>query len=271
VIAYLAIAGAGLSVALLLTLVILYLRKERDTLRRRVERSARELERLQRSFSRFAPAEMVERLIEAGSLGSGERREVTVMFADIRDFTRISEKQDPVVVIEVLNGYFSEMSRIIRAHHGHVTRIMGDGIMSVFGALEQNPWHALDAVEAAVDMKQALNHYNEALRTCRFPELRFGIGIHCGTVVAGVVGSEELLEFTVMGDVVNVASRIEGLTRQFDSDILITNEVRDRIGDRFRLMEMHPAHLKGKSNSVTTWALLCSDTGSKYKNEERTY
>jgi adenylate cyclase len=240
----LAIAGAGFSLALILTMVIRHLCRERDTLRRRVERSTHELERLLRSFSRFAPAEPVERIIEAGSLGSGERREVIVMFADIRDFTRISE-----------------MSRIIRAHHGHVTRIMGDGIMSVFGALEQNPWHALDAVEAAVDMKQALDRYNEGLRTRRFPGLRFGIGIHCGTVVAGVVGSEELLEFTVMGDVVNVASRIEGLTRQFDSDILITNEVRDRIGDGFSLMEMRPAYLKGKSNYIATWALLGLHTG----------
>jgi class 3 adenylate cyclase len=270
-IAYFVIGGAGFSVALVLTLIILYLRKERDMLRRRADRSAQELERLQRSFSRFAPAELVERIIGAGTLGSGERREVTVMFADIRDFTRISERQDPAVVIEVLNGYFSEMSRIIRSHHGHVTRIMGDGIMSVFGALAQNPWHALDAVEAAVDMKQALDDYNEALRTRGFPELRFGIGIHCGTVVAGVVGSQELLEFTVMGDVVNVASRIEGLTRQFDADILITNEVRDRIGDRFTLMEMHPAHLKGKTNAITTWALLGLAAGLKFTNEGRRY
>lgn len=260
-IANVVVGSAGFSVALVLMLIILYLRKERDALRRRAERNAQELETLQRSFSRFAPAELVERIIEAGSLGSGERREVTVMFADIRDFTRISEKQDPAVVIEVLNGYFSEMSRIIRAHHGHVTRIMGDGIMSVFGALEKNPWHALDAVEAAVDMKQALDRYNVALRTRRFPELRFGIGIHCGTVVAGVVGSAELLEFTVMGDAVNVASRIEGLTRQFDADILITNEIRDRIGDRFRLTEMRPARLKGKSGHVATWALLSLATG----------
>jgi class 3 adenylate cyclase len=158
-----------------------------------------------------------------------------------------------VLVIEVLNGYFSEMSRVIRAHHGHVTRIMGDGIMSVFGALEQNPWHALDAVEAAVNMKQALNDYNEILRTRGFPGLRFGIGIQCGTAVAGV----------------NVASRIEGLTRQSDSDILIRNEVRERIGDRFKLTEMQPAQLKGKSTPIDTWALLGIDSGFKYNNEGR--
>ncbi|UCF98567.1 MAG: adenylate/guanylate cyclase domain-containing protein [Spirochaetaceae bacterium] len=127
--------------------------------------------------------------------------------------------------------------------------------MSVFGALERNPWHALDAVEAAVGMKKALEQYNEALRERGFPELRFGVGIHSGTVVAGVVGSDELLEFAVMGDVVNVVSRIEGLTRQLYTDILVTNEVRSRIGDRFNMIEMQPALIKGKSDRVVTWAV----------------
>lgn len=252
---YLVATGAGVAVVLPLLLLVVSLRKERSILRRRVDRSAQELERLQRSFARFAPAELVERIIEAGMLEKGDRREVTVMFADIRDFTRISEQQDPSVVIEVLNGYFSVMSEVIRSHHGHVTRIMGDGIMSVFGALERNPWHALDAVEAAVGMKQALDHYNESLRARGFPELRFGIGIHSGSVVAGVVGSEELLEFTVMGDVVNVASRVESLTRQLDSDILVTHEVRSRIGDRFRMLEKEPVPIKGKSRPIATWAV----------------
>lgn len=231
------------------------LRRERNGLRRRVERSAHELERLQRSFARFAPAELVERIVGDGMQESGERREVTVMFADIRGFTRISERLDPAVVIEMLNGYFSEMSAVIRAHHGHVTRIMGDGIMSVFGALEPNPWHTQDAVEAAIGMRAALGRYNETLRARGLPELGFGIGIHCGAVVEGLVGSDELLEFTVMGDAVNVASRIEALTRVLDADILVTEEVRRRLNNRFRLSEMPPALIRGKTSPILTWTV----------------
>jgi adenylate cyclase len=255
VIGYVAAAGTSAALVVILLLVVISLLRERRVLRRRVDRSADELERLQRSFARFAPAELVERIIEAGMLEKGDRREVTVMFIDIRDFTRISEQHDPAVVIEVLNGYFSAMSEVIRSHHGHVTRIMGDGIMSVFGALQRNPWHALDAVEAAIGMRRALDHYNEGLRARGFPELGFGIGVHSGTVVAGVVGSDELLEFTVMGDVVNVASRIESLTRQLDSDILVTSEVRSRIGDGFRMTEKPLALIKGKTDPVATWAI----------------
>jgi len=143
----------SLGAAAALGLAALLLRKERGALRSRVERNEQELERLQRSFARFAPADLVEKIIGDGQLEGGDRREVTVLFADIRGFTRISEQLDPAVVIDMLNGYFREMSAVIRAHHGHITRIMGDGIMSVFGALQPNPWHAQDAVEAAIGMR----------------------------------------------------------------------------------------------------------------------
>jgi len=142
---------------------------------------------------------------------------------------------------------------VIRSHHGHVTRIMGDGIMSVFGALEPNPWHVQDAVEAALGMRTALDRYNEKLRARGLPQLSFGIGIHSGTIVAGLVGSDELLEFTVMGDVVNVASRVEALTRQMGVDILRTEQVHGRLNGRFRMLAMPPASIRGKSIPVTTW------------------
>lgn len=246
---------ASLALTAALILFALSLGRERNILKGRVEQSSRELERLQKSFARFAPAVLVERIIDKGMLQGGERREVTVMFTDIRGFTRLSEKLDPAVVIEMLNGYFSRMSGVIREHHGHVTRVMGDGIMSVFGALEQNPWHAQDAVEAAIGMRHALAEYNETMKVRGFPELGFGIGIHCGTVVTGLVGSDELLEFTVMGDAVNVASRVEALTRELDADILVTEEVRSRLSDRFVMSAMPPARIRGKSDPILTWTI----------------
>jgi adenylate cyclase len=237
-------------------LVALAVQQRRCTrLSRRVEQDSQELERLQRLFARFAPAELVERIASEGLVASGERREVTVMFADICAFTQLSENLDPAIVIEILNGYYRSMTAVIQRHHGHVTRLMGDGIMSVFGALERNPWHAQDAVEAAIGMKHALETYNDRLRSRELPELSFGIGIHSGTVIAGIVGSDELIEFTVMGDVVNVASRIESLTRRFGTDILITDEVKQLLGDRFRLREVPSAPIKGKSRPVVTWSI----------------
>jgi class 3 adenylate cyclase len=247
--------GVSLALAAALSLIAFYLYRERNILKRRVDQSSRELERLQRSFARFAPAVLVERIVDKGMQESGERREVTVMFADIRGFTRMSEKLDPAIVVEMLNGYFSRMSGVIREHHGHVTRMMGDGIMSVFGALESNPWHAQDAVEAAIGMRRALAEYNEKLKVRGFPELGFGIGIHCGNVVAGLVGSDELLEFTVMGDVVNVASRIEALTRELDADILVTDDVRSRLNNRFVTSAMPPARIRGKTDPILTWTV----------------
>ena len=253
--ALLAALGASLAAAGILAATVAALRRRRAVLERLVEQNARELDRLQRSFARFAPAELVERIATESMLAGGERREVTVMFADLRGFTQISEQLDPATVISLLNGYFRAMSAAIQTHHGHITRLMGDGIMSVFGALERNPWHVQDAVEAALDMRQALAEYNARMASKGLPRLGFGVGIHCGTVVAGLVGSEKMQEFTVMGDVVNVAARVEALTRRLDCDILVTGEVRSHLGDRFRMTEMPPAEIKGKSLPIVTWAV----------------
>jgi class 3 adenylate cyclase len=255
---WLFLPGASLALAAALAAFIVTafrLRKERNALRMRVEQGSRELERLQKSFSRFAPSVLVDRIVDKGMEESGERREVTVMFVDIRGFTRLSENLDPSIVIEMLNGYFSRMSVVIREHHGHVTRVMGDGIMSVFGALEPNPWHAQDAVEAAIDMRRALAEYNEVMKARAVPALGFGIGIHCGTVVTGLVGSDELLEFTVMGDAVNVASRVEALTRELGVDILVTQEVRSRLSNHFALLPMPPSPIRGKTEPILTWTI----------------
>ncbi len=211
------------------------------------------LMQLQRQFERFVPADVVERLTDAGDVFAPARRQVTIMFADLRGFTAICDRLDPVVTVTILNDYFSHMIQAITRHHGQVTELVGDGLLALFGALETNPWQERDAVLAALEMRVELAAYNTQLRARAMPELRFGIGIHSGEVVAGVMGTGGLSKFSVTGDPINVASRIEGLTSHFQVDLLITEEIRRALDDRFRVRAMPPALVKGKAEPIQTF------------------
>jgi adenylate cyclase len=147
------------------------------------------------------------------------------------------------------------MSAVIGVHRGHVAKFIGDGLMALFGAFEPNPWQANDAVHAALAMQHALKAYNRELHERGLPQLQVGIGIHRGTAVAGIIGSGELLEFTAIGSAVNLASRVERLTRTLHTDIVITAAVRNGLDPRFALEE-HPAHaVAGVSEPVVTYAV----------------
>jgi class 3 adenylate cyclase len=249
-------ALAGACVLLIGTLAHgAWLRRQNRANTERLEQATFALEHLQRAFSRFTPATVVEEIIERGISTTAEKKDVTVLFCDLQGFTRMSERLDPVVLVEILNGYFERMSAAVRHHHGHVSKFMGDGMMALFGALEPNPWDAKDAVEAALEMRASVRGFNSELRARDLPELAFGIGIHRGPVVAGVMGSQHLLEFTVIGDTVNVASRVEGLTRSHGVDILVTEPVCALLRQRFAVREMPPCTVKGKSEPLRTFAL----------------
>jgi adenylate cyclase len=248
--------GAALSAALVLALVLARSRRRIGKLERAVTRASEDLERLERAFGRFAPEDVVEKLGQGAKEIAPERREVTIMFADLVGFTPLSEHVDPAALIPVLNDYFRRMSRVIRDHHGHVSRIMGDGLMALFGALVPNSWQSADAVRAALAMREALDELNAEIEKRGLPRLRFGVGLNRGEVVAAVVGSDQLMEFTVMGDAVNLAARVEGLTRAQGVDILVTDAVRDRLDDRFEVRELPPVEVKGKSEPVRTWAVV---------------
>lgn len=211
------------------------------------------LERLQGQFEHFVPADVVERLTDGRGAYVPQRRQVTMLFADLRGFTAMCDRLDPAVTVTILNEYFVHMSRVIARHHGHVTELVGDGLLALFGAIEANPWQVRDAVLAALDMRAELARYNQQLRARALPELRFGIGIHCGEVVAGVMGAGELNKFSVTGDPINVASRVEGLTREHQVDLLVTDEVRAALDARFCLRAMPAVHVKGKTEPVRTY------------------
>lgn len=232
-----------------------HLRVRIRELERRLARASLELESLQQAFGRFAPSEVVERIIAQGISTRSDTKDVTVLFADLKGFTMLAETLDPERLVAILNGYFAAMGEVIAAHRGHLAKFIGDGLLALFGALEPNPWQTNDAVHAALAMRAALAAYNATLAAEGLPPLAAGIGIHRGPVIAGLLGNAALMEYGVIGRTMNVASRVEGLTRVHDTDVLVTEAVRIHLDARFRLRPQPPVEVKGIPEPIASFAV----------------
>ncbi len=219
-------------------------------------------ERIREAFGRFVSPEVAHEFIETyaregrqAELG-GKKRNVVILFSDLRDFTPLSESLSPEKLIDVLNGYFTEMVGAIHDQNGIVDKFIGDAVLAVFG-LTNDPSGtepAVAAVRAAVDMQKRLATYNEKLRSEGL-ELRSGIGIHAGDVVAGYLGSAERLEFTVIGHNVNVAARIESHAKAPKPPILLSAEVAKRVQDALDVKEVGTVALKGVGDEMTVFTV----------------
>jgi len=253
--ALLVLAIAGAIGVVVLSLRLARARREVQRHQRALESTLDRVEHIERAFQRFAPLEVVEQFAQGGAAHEPAYRQVTIMFADLKGFTPMSEQIEPQLMVDMLNGYFRAMNRALTEHHGHLSRLMGDGLMALFGAFDHNPWQAADAVRAALAMRAALAEYNRELAERRLPLLSFGVGINVGRAVAGVMGSDHLTEFTVIGDAVNLAARVEGLTRQHGVDILITEPVRAALDQRFVVRAMPATMVKGKTEPIVTFAV----------------
>ncbi len=230
-------------------------RARAGVLREALEAKSQDLEHLQLSFARFAPEEIVERVVAGGVSEHGERKEVTTLFADLVGFTTLSESIEPDVLVRILNGYFERMSRAITGHRGHISTFIGDGILALFGALQPNPWQGNDAVHAALAMRDELADYNRELEAEGLPTLSVGIGLHRGLGVAALVGSRDLMQFTFVGRIVNLAARVQDLTRRFEVDILLTRAVKDTLDARFELRELPATPVRGIAGDVEIYAV----------------
>jgi adenylate cyclase len=216
----------------------------------------KERDKLRTTFGKYMTASVMEHLMAGKVSLGGESLEVTILFTDIRSFTTLSERMDPQQLVGLLNEYFTEMVGIVMEENGVVDKYIGDAIMAVFGAPVPKPDDAVNAVRAAVRMRTALRHLNTRLAERNIPALRTGIGIHTGPVVAGNIGSEKRMEYTVIGDAVNLASRLESNTKDLGVNVLISEDTYERVKHVISARPVKEITVKGRKQPVMTYEVL---------------
>ncbi len=231
--------------------------------------------RIRRAFSRFVPEQIIDSLVKQADdtdqkVGVGETRSVAILFSDIRSFTNISEKNRADVLVSFLNRYFSTMVEIIKKHGGTIDKFIGDAIMAEFGTPVSYEDNCRRAVMAAYEMRDALPSVE--MGDLVMPDgmiFNIGIGIHYGEVIVGSIGSKDKTDYSVIGDNVNLASRLEGLTKTYGTQILVSESVRADAGeDSFCFRHLDDVRVKGKKNAVPIYAVDRSpeEFPAEYKN-----
>ena len=213
-----------------------------------------ERDRVVDNFCRYVEKQVAELVLRGDVNLAGEKRDVTIMFCDIRDFTRLSEAQEPEAVVQFLNQFFAKMIDVIFKYRGTLDKFIGDGIMAVFGAPIDTGMNEELAIRAALEMRQELEAINSE-RIQGEPTIHFGIGIHSGEVIAGNIGSEKRLEYTVIGTPVNIASRIEGLNKRLKTDILISEATYLKVRNLIQVKKNRPEIVRGVREPVSTYQL----------------
>lgn len=224
--------------------------------------------RLRGVFSRFVPEEIIDELAEVGNsdfAANNDKRKVAVLISDIRNFTNISELNQPENVVSFLNGYFSRMVEVIKKYGGTIDKFMGDAIMALFGAPVSYEDNVARAVNAALEMKSLIPEIS--CENLTFPEgtdFNIGIGIHYGEVIAGSIGCKEKSDYTVIGDTVNLASRLEGLSKVYGVHIIISGAVKKELDKSYNLLHLDNVKVKGKSVGVEIYRVDDEQLPKKY-------
>ncbi|MEQ1952242.1 adenylate/guanylate cyclase domain-containing protein [Mesorhizobium yinganensis] len=210
-----------------------------------------------RTFALYVPRELVRNIVASGQANAGKaiRQEATVLFTDIRDFTTISEQHSPEEVVGMLSTYFDLMNPIVERHNGVIVQYLGDSIFAMWNAPVADPTHVDDACRCALELKAAIDSFNEANRLAGRPELVTRFGVHTGEAVVGSVGAEARRQYTAMGDTVNVASRLEGMNKEYGTTILVSGAVRERSDGSFQFRSLGVAKAKGRNEGIEIFEL----------------
>jgi adenylate cyclase len=217
-------------------------------------RAKREVKKL---FARYVSKDVFDQLMDDPSRAQlgGQRREMTVLFSDIRAFTTFSEQGEPEEIVQQLNEYFSRMVHVLFEHRGTLDKFVGDAVMALFGAPIEDPDHAEHAVQAALAMLRELEGLNRAWAAAGRPTLAIGVGINTGEMVAGNIGSETIMSYTVIGDAVNLGSRLESLNKQYGTTIIVSETTRARLKGSYDTRPLGEVVVKGKTKPVTIFEI----------------
>lgn len=210
----------------------------------------KERDKVKSLFSKFHGSSVAEDLINKDIGVGGQNKDVVVFFSDIRGFTAFSEKRSPEEVVAMLNEYFAVMVGIINKHGGVVDKFIGDAIMAIWGAPKGSDRDPHNALRACIEMRRGLNELNEKRIARGENPLMIGMGLHAGKAISGTIGSDERMEYTVIGNTVNTASRIEASTKAFGADLLVTDDVIAHVGNEFVVDYAGAAEVKGRSEAL---------------------
>jgi len=218
-----------------------------------------ERRKLRRAFGFYLAEPVLEHMLQdehALQLG-GERRTLSVLFSDIRGFTNLSENASAEALGMALNAHLTQLTRAVFEHRGTLDKYMGDCVMAFFGAPVPIGEHALCAVRAALRMQQQLQQVQPVWKDNCGSEVKIGVGVATGDVVVGNMGSDTLFDYTVIGDTVNLASRLEGLTKVYGVDVLVSEATRQATKDEVTYLEVDVVRVKGKQKPVAVYEAVC--------------
>ncbi|NES80255.1 MAG: GAF domain-containing protein [Moorea sp. SIO2B7] len=219
--------------------------------------------RLKNTMYRYMTQELAEQLLKSGSLElGGDRKEVSVLFSDIRSYTSLTEKLQPEEVVSMLNEYFDSMVEAIFTHKGTLDKYIGDAIMAVFGSPLTSEDHAWEAVQTALEMSTRLKEFNKKRQAENKEIIEIGIGINSDFVISGNIGSSRRMEFTAIGDGVNLSSRLEGTSKQYGCEIVISENTYNTCKDEIIVRELDRIRVKGKTQPVSIYELVGYKTDS---------
>ena len=212
--------------------------------------------RMKNAMYRYMTPGVAEQVMALGedALLEGERKEVTILFSDIRGYTTITENLEASEVVKLLNQYFETMVEAVFNHQGTLDKFIGDALMAVFGAPLSIEDHALMAVKTALDMRYRLREFN--LSRPHETQFKIGVGISSGGVVSGNIGSQKRMDYTVIGDGVNLSSRLEAITKQYGCDIILSEFTYQLCSDSILVRDLDKVRVKGKQKAVSIYELI---------------